>query len=335
MPASTVDDDPDATAWSTARVRDQIAEIAAEPHPMGSDAIARVRNHIVDELADVRVGTELQATTAPNWYGASPATVDVVNVLARIPGTAPTGTVAIVGHYDTVPTTPGANDNSSSIAIMLEIARAITAGDRLRNDIVLVFTDGEEPSERFGSTAFVEGHRWGSDIDVVVNLEAIGSGGASLLVEMHGPETWMIDRYVDAVPYPAAFAFITDVTALIGGSNSDFATFRDAGVPGIELAYLRGSSIYHTPSDAPDRLSDRTLHQHGTNALALLRHLGDSDLDADRDASGRVFLTIGRGTVVRYPTWVGAGLLVAGGGALVLAMRRTSAAGSPAATHVG
>ena len=46
-----------------------------------------------------------------------------------------------MAHYDTFPTTVGANDNSAAVAAILETGRAILAGPPLRNDVILLFTD--------------------------------------------------------------------------------------------------------------------------------------------------------------------------------------------------
>ena len=179
--------------------------------------------------------------------------------------------------------------------------------------MILVFTDDEEPAPRFGSSSFVAKHPWAGDIGFVINLEAIGSGGPSIVVEMNGPGGWLIDQYAKAVPYPVVFSVVTATTELIGGSNTDFATFRDEGIFGVDLAYLRGSPIYHTMADAPDRVSRRSLHQQGANTLALARHIGNLVPELPRGSSGAVFFTIGRFSVVRYPTsWALPIVLLAG-----------------------
>lgn len=221
--------------------------------------------------------------------------------MARIPGTEPTKAVALVGHYDTIPGVPGANDDASAVAIILETARALLAGPRMSNDVILLFTDGEEPAPRFGSSAFVAEHPWAADIGFVINLETVGAGGPSILIATNGPGKWVSDQYAAAVPYPAAFSFLTTTAELIGGSNSDFASFRDRGTPGVELAYLHGSPIYHTPADTPERVSLRSLQQQGANTLALARHVGNLDLRLPREKSKSVFFTIARLLVVRYP----------------------------------
>jgi hypothetical protein len=302
-----------AADFSVSQAFDHIERIAQEPHPMGSLANQRVRDDIVAQLEMLGLEPEVQTVEVMDYFGEPGNSVEISNVVARILGTAPTTAVAVVGHYDSSPTTPGANDNGSAVAILLEVARAILADQPLHNDVILVFTDGEEPAPRFGSSAFIREHPWAGDIGFVINLEAIGSGGQSTISGMNGPGRWVIDQYIEAVPKPAAFSFLTALTELIGGSNTDFATFRDRGIAGVEFAYLRGSPIYHTPADTPDRVSHRTLQQHGANTLALTRHVGNIEPSPPNDDTSAVFFNLGRFNVVRYPaTWALPLALVAG-----------------------
>ena len=294
----------DTAAFSAAAALETIERLAVEPRPIGSLGSQRARDFIVAQLRALGLEPQLQTSRSRNYYSAAGETIDIVNILARIPGTAPTKAVALMGHYDTIPATAGANDDASAVAIMLETARAVLAGTPLRNDVILLFTDGEEPAPRYGSSAFVGDHPWLNDIGLVINLETIGTGGPSFVIEMNGPESWMMSQYARAVPYQAAFSFITAVSELIGGSNTDFATLRDAGIPGFDVAYMHGNSIYHTAADAPDRVSLRSLQHQGANALALARHFGDLNLGLPHDDLKTVFFTISRYLVVQYPgTW--------------------------------
>ena len=129
------------------RAMAHIRAIAVEPHPMGTAANARVREYIVDQLLDLGIEVDRQTTTVPDYFG-NLQPVDIVNIIARIPGTTGERAVALIGHYDTVPTTPGANDNTAAVAAIIETARALVTGPPLQNDILLIFTDAEEPAPR-------------------------------------------------------------------------------------------------------------------------------------------------------------------------------------------
>lgn len=285
--------------FSAGRAMEHISQIAREPRPMGSAEIERVREYIVAEVEALGLRVDLQTVPAGNFYGGG-GVVDVVNVIAWIPGTANTKAVALVGHYDTFPTTPGANDDAAAVATMLETARALRAGPPPANDIVFLFTDGEEPSARYGASAFVAVPGLLDRLGVIVNLEAVGGSGASTLVETSGPQSWLVGEFAAAVPTPAAFSFLTEITDLIGEAGTDFDVFSRAGLPGMHFVYLRGSPIYHTPADDVDSVGLGSLQHHGANALAIARRFGNLDLGAVPDSGSSVFFTI-RPLFVQYP----------------------------------
>ncbi len=101
------------------------------------------------------------------------------NLEASLAGEARPDEVLVVGaHYDTVPGSPGANDNASGVAALLEIARALRT---LRPSLTLRFVAfvNEEPpffmSGRQGSRVYArEARARGEDIRLMVALETIG-----------------------------------------------------------------------------------------------------------------------------------------------------------------
>jgi len=302
LPPSPTEADADPAGFSAERAFEHVVAVATEPHPVGSASNAEVRNYIVATLEALGLESELQTIEVPDYFGDPSRTVPVVNVVARIDGEEAFGAVALVAHYDTVPTTTGANDNSAGVAALLETARALLAGPPLSNDVILLFTDGEEPAPRFGSSAFVGEHRWASDIGLVVNLESAGGSGPSMLIDVAGPQAWLIDSFAQAVPYPVAFSFVTELVDLIGGSNTDFAPFRDSGVSGFEFAYLHESPIYHTAGDTVNNVNLGSLQHHGSHTLSLTRHFGETDLTQQPPTGESVYFTIIGNVVVRYPT---------------------------------
>jgi hypothetical protein len=215
-----------AISFSAERAFEHIRAIAVEPHPMGSAANARVRAYIGETLVELGVDVEMQELVAPDYFG-NGGPVAVVNVIGRISGTANSGAIALVAHYDTVPATTGANDNSTGVATLLETASALLAGPPPNNDVLLVFTDGEEPAPRPGAKAFVASFPALSEIGLVVNFEASGSGGASLLIETNGPDAWLTGELAGTGSKPAAFSFLTTPAgfwAISGATSTNFAT---------------------------------------------------------------------------------------------------------------
>ena len=287
--------------FSAERALEHIVNIADEPHPMGSAAIARVRSYLEKELTALGLDPQLQSLTVPDYYGAPGATVEAVNVMARLEGLDSTGAIALVAHYDSAPATYGANDNAAAVAAILDAARALLAGPPIRNDVILLLTDGEEPAPRYGSTAFAEQHPWADDVGFIVNFEAAGGSGQSMVVELNGPEEWLVEGLGEAAPHPVAFSFLTDTVKLFGGIGTDFDPFTARDVPGFHLAYLRGTPIYHTFNDSTDNVGMGSLQQHGSYAVSLTRQFGDMDLTEPPRSGELVFFTVMRSWIVRYP----------------------------------
>src|SRR5690606_21594320 len=106
----------------------------------------------------------------------------VRNIVARLPGTAPTGAVGIVVHYDGAPLSHGAGGGGVGVAAALETVRAIVAGAPLRNDLVVVLTDAGEIGA-LGAHAFAEHHPWLEELDAVLSVEMRGVSGPAFLIE--------------------------------------------------------------------------------------------------------------------------------------------------------
>ena len=294
--------EPLAGEFSVDRALDHVANIAQEPRPMGSAANAGVRDYLISELTALGLRPELQTVEVPDYFGEPGTTVELVNVMARIPGEDPTRAIALMAHYDSVPTTPGANDNAAAVAAVLETGRVLRAGPVLRNDVILLFTDGEEPAPRFGSAAFVREHPWFDDVGFVVNLEAAAGSGPSTLIETSGPGAWVINGFAGAAPHPVAFSFLTSTVEQLGEIGTDFDSFSAVGIDGLNFSYLRNSPIYHTAMDSVGAVDAGSIGHHGSNALGVVRHFGDTDLSQPPEPGEAIYFTVARSTLVRYST---------------------------------
>ncbi|MEN8113027.1 MAG: M20/M25/M40 family metallo-hydrolase [Actinomycetota bacterium] len=296
-PGVPSEDDPNAI--SVDRAMEHVEFIAQEPHVMGTLEIERVRDYLVTTLTEMGLEPETMTIETPDYFGSSGGTVEVVDVLARIPGAGDGEAVLLMAHYDTVPTTSGANDNAVAVAALLEAARELSAGPPPPNDVIILLTDGEEPTPRYGAWGFAEFHPWFADVALAVNFEGIGVAGPSMLVELSGPSGELIYRLAKAVADPVAFSFMTQTADIIGGAATDFDVFRDRDVPGYNFAYMRGSSIYHTPRDAIDAVNVKGLAHHGSLALDIARNL-DLEESVYSDWDDAIFFTVPGGLVIQY-----------------------------------
>jgi hypothetical protein len=106
--------------------------------------------------------------------------VRLVNLMAVAPGRSP-DTIVILAHRDNSGTGPGANDNASGTAALLELARNVDVTEPAHT-VVFVSTDGGQFGGA-GAARFAEHHEIlgrivgaGASIIAVVNLDAIAGG---------------------------------------------------------------------------------------------------------------------------------------------------------------
>jgi len=166
---------------------------------------------------------------------------------------------------------PGADDNATGTAALLEYAR-ILASERagLRSPIVLAFFDGEELFFK-GSAAYLESlpppvlYEWVIDIDMVgfnpladrLDLVYYTAGSAGLR-----------DRVREAnARYAIGVQPLVEQLAASGATILDAAPFGLAGIPSVALveryggadATYPGNTAFHTVNDTPDRVTNRRL----------------------------------------------------------------------------
>ncbi|MEU4239584.1 M28 family peptidase [Actinoplanes sp. NPDC026619] len=291
-----------ATEFSAARAFDQVKAIATEPHPVGSAAQDRVRDYLLSTLRGLGLTPEVQDTVSVQGADLSSSAggagfARVRNVIATIPGTASTGRIFLVAHTDSVQVGPGGNDDAAGTAAILETARALTSGPRLRNDVVLVLTDGEEAC-LCGAKAFVDQNPLAKGGGIVINLEARGSSGPAIMFETAKNNRRLVDIYGQA-PKPVGTSFAVEIYRLLP-NDTDFTAFREAGFTGLNSAYIDGAAVYHAPTDTPTAMDKDSLQHHGDNALAVTRALGDRDLAGLKSGDDATYFPA-PGLLVRYP----------------------------------
>jgi len=301
-----------AAEFSAGRAFEQVRTIATEPHAAGSAAADRVRDHLLTTLRDLGLDPEVQDTVSVQGGALSSSAggvnlARVRNVVALLPGTAPTGRIFLVAHYDSAQVSLGGNDDGAGTATILETARALAGGPRLRNDVVLVLTDAEEAC-LCGAQAFVDQHPLARDGGIVLNLEARGSTGPAIMFET-APDNARLTGVYATAPKPVGTSFAVEVYRLLP-NDTDFTPFRERGFAGFNSAYIDGSAVYHAPTDTAAAMDRDSLQHLGANALALTRELGGHDLPSLRSAGDATYFPV-PGGLAAYPgslTWPLAGL---------------------------
>jgi hypothetical protein len=287
-----------ATAFSAQRAFGYVQQIARQPHAMGTPAHAQVRTYLLGQLRLLGLEPQVQETIVAHRSG--PKAGYVFNLLARLPGQQPTGRKAVLmlAHYDSQPNALGAADDGSCVAAILETARALKAGPPLQHDVIFLLTDGEEYG-LFGAQAFVNQHPWAKDVAFVMNLEARGVRGPAMTFEISPQNGWAVDALIKAAPYPVASSLMYEIYSSLP-NNTDFTVFRQAGYTGINSAYIDGFVHYHKLTDSPQNLSLSSMQHHGSNLLAMTRHVANQPL-VQTKAPDRVFFNTVGFHMVQYP----------------------------------
>ncbi|MGC1304048.1 MAG: M20/M25/M40 family metallo-hydrolase [Caulobacteraceae bacterium] len=301
-PASTALD-----GFSAARAMIDVRAIAQRAHPTGSVDIERVRNYVADRFRalglDVSIhegeGVDDQFRSAPNLAVAA----RVRNVVAILHGGDPaTPAVAVMCHYDSVPNSPGAADDTAGVASALEIARGLKAGGPHRRDVVFLITDGEEAG-LLGAQAFFAADPLRDHIGEVLNMETRGDAGRAAMFETGPRNGALIDLYRRTIAHPDANSLSTAVYRLMP-NGTDLTRAFEAGHTGLNFAFIGDELAYHTPLATPAHLDQGSLQHMGEQVMAAARALADA-ARSPPPRSESVFFDLMGLILVVYPPWFG------------------------------
>jgi peptidase M28-like protein len=212
--------------------------------------------------------------------------IPLENILAIIDPLTPTapssGWVMICAHYDSIsnrspgwnPATsaaPGADDNATGTAALLEYARVL-AQERwwLRQRVVLAFFDGEELFFK-GSAAYLGSLDTPPPYAAVINIDMVGfnpiADRLDLIYYTNGSAA-LRDRMIAANDrYQIGVSPLVPQLATSGAIILDAAPFGLAGIPAIAIvqrygendATFPGNYTFHTVSDTPDKITNKRL----------------------------------------------------------------------------
>lgn len=165
----------------------------------------------------------------------------------------PERTIVVCGsHHETNPGTPGANDNASGIAIMLELARYFSQHPT-KKSLIFVSTCGEE-SGAWGSAEFVKQKQdvYGEHCDAALIIDMVNSSENGMLAGAeNGLKTdtklnRMLADFADDLGY--YLPIIVDPTITRGGLGDSFP-WVEKGIPTAFIDGYHSDYFYHTDGD--------------------------------------------------------------------------------------
>ena len=205
------------------------------------------------------------------------------NLIAEIPGSTKGNEIVLIGaHYDTVYDCPGADDNTSGVAALLELARIFNGSRPSRTIRFVAFVNEEPPwfqTDDMGSLVYAQqAHKLKENIVAAISIETIGMysdaegsqqyprGFKSLYpskgdfiafignLGSRGLVRDAIHSFRVSTKFPSEGSAVP--AAIPGVGWSDHWSFWEEGYPAImvtDTAIFRNPN-YHEPTDKPDTL---------------------------------------------------------------------------------
>lgn len=284
---------------SLERMRDHLVALTAvgsrDPrHPGHAKAIAYIKEQLgalaylgvqVSEHRAVYQGIPLTNILARIDPGPAPLPRAAGRTPTPAPPPPPTGWILIGAHYDsiakdtpgwrpTIDPAPGADDNGTGTAALLEYARVLAnqrAAGNVRRPIVLAFFDGEELFFK-GSAAYLQSLPKPYPYAYVLNIDMVGWNPIADRLDLlwYGAQSDKLRDRVKAANAtyeigvsPLVEVFANDPDRYI----LDTAPFGLAGIPSVTLAQrygeadatFPGNTTFHTVNDTPDKITNARL----------------------------------------------------------------------------
>ncbi|MCX6581991.1 MAG: M28 family peptidase [Candidatus Aminicenantes bacterium] len=240
-----------------------LASAELQGRELGSPGLEKAGQYIADIFRNAGLepagenGTYFQTWEAPVGPGQERATLR--NVLGMIRGKTPglqEQAVVLCAHYDHLGNSyPGADDNASGVAVMLELAQALGKNLKPERSLLFIGFTGEE-SGLLGSAYFVEQLKNGSlplfkTVSAAVNLDTVGrlkEGDKLMVIGGSSAREWkFIFMGIGYTVGIEAQLLTQELDA------SDQVSFIKAGIPGVQL-FSGPHPDYHKPTDMVDKI---------------------------------------------------------------------------------
>lgn len=199
----------------------------------------------------------------------------VANVAGMVRGKKQADSIIVVcAHYDHLGRMgsvlfPGANDNASGTALLLDLARHYSQPQNQPDYSLLFIAFAAEEAGLVGSNYFVSHPLVPlKHISLVLNLDLMAGGSDGIMV-VNGEQQNRAYQLLDSVNTTGKY--LKNVQKRANAANSDHYPFTQKGVPAIFVYTLGDVTAYHDPNDRPEHLR----WQHYPAIFTLLRTFTD------------------------------------------------------------
>jgi aminopeptidase YwaD len=275
------------------RIRQHLENLVGERNPFTQPQhLEKTAQYIFDQFS--AMGLEVTRETV-NFEGTRSH-----NILAQTPSDGSAKNLFVLAaHYDSVPDSPGADDNASAVTALLEIAHDLCQGPLLKSLIFAAFT--LEEYGFIGAKHFIDHDPERKNrLAGMISLEMVG-------FKTTAPDSQSYPPYVDPRQYPDTGDFIAVVgnepsanlaqslaqgmlrsvpalkveTLVVPGQGenfsevrlSDHSPFWDAGIPAVmvtDTAFFRNPN-YHQPSDKLETLDLEFIRDNAQAVAGFLK----------------------------------------------------------------
>ncbi len=265
---------------------------ALQGRGLGTKGIQKAAKYIANSFsrAGLKPGAD-NGTFFQSWQDvvdASGKKGTLKNVIALLPGSNPKyahQAVVVSAHYDHLgfgwpdvhkgdegKIHPGADDNASGVAVLLELARVLAQGSPPQRTIIFVAFTGEENGLR-GSQYFVTHYKRfpAKNIIADLNLDTVG--------RLHDKKVLILNGS-SAREWPFIFmgaGYVTGVETEMVSQQldaSDQVSFVNAGIPAVQI-FSGAHSDYHRPTDTWDKIDAQGLVKIASLTKEVLMYLAN------------------------------------------------------------
>lgn len=259
----------------------ELAKAEYEGRGAGTPGAAKAARYLEKQLADAALAPKGTDGYQQPFKAGERTLKNLVGVLAGDDDDLAKEYVVIGAHYDHLGVKkgsmyPGADDDASGCAVVVEVARAFqAAGERPRRSVLFLAFDGEEMG-LLGSKYFVAHPTVPKEqIVAMLNLDMVSRGDTAHL-QVCGTATSkelkaIVEKEAPLAPIELRYEFEREWRRA-----SDHGPFGDAGIPFLYFG-VEDHEDYHKPSDTADKANTVKLERIARLAYLTLRAMADAD----------------------------------------------------------